>query len=330
MRFYRIKESDIDWMALDGFHDRMFSQTRKWIDFVVRSQEGEAVFAVLCHGAREVGYFSGVLVRKLGVPILGSPFVGWTTPYMGFNLKEGVSRKSALAGLERFAFDEVKCQHLEIKDRYLTPEDGADLGFEYNMNISYLTDLRLTEEKLFASMSSACRRCIRKAQNCGVTIEECRPDGFAEEYYDQLVDVFAKQHLKPTYNLDRVHNLIDCLYPTGRLLLLRARDPLGRSIATGIYPGLNPFSFFWGNASYRQHQHLRPNEALHWHAMRYWKRLGMRWHDWGGGGNYKKKYGVQEIHIPHFRKSRTRVVSLLRAAARTAYYAPREVLAKWS
>jgi hypothetical protein len=27
--------------------------------------------------------------------------------------------------------------------------------------------------------------------------------------------------------------------------------------------------YFWGGASWREHQHLRPKEALIWHALRW-------------------------------------------------------------
>jgi len=73
----------------------------------------------------------------------------------------------------------------------------------------------------------------------------------------------------PTYGVDRVRALIRNLHPTGRLLLLRARDPEGKGIATGIYPGMNDVAQFWGNASFRSGQQWRPNETLHWYAMRY-------------------------------------------------------------
>ena len=105
----------------------------------------------------------------------------------------------------------------------------------------------------------------------------------------QLKNVFGKQGLVPLYDLARVHKLIKHLRPTGRLLLLRVRNAEGRSIATGIYPAMNRLSHVWGNASYQKDQGVRPNESLHWYAMRYWKSRGLRWHDWGGGGEYKKR-----------------------------------------
>src|SRR5205085_2043438 len=149
--------------------------------------------------------------------------------------------------------------------------------------------------------------CIRKAERVGVTIEEADDLEFADEYYAQLRDVFAKQSLVPTYGKERVTELIRRLHPTGRLLLLRARSRDGECIATGIFPGMNGSAYFWGGASWREYQILRPNEALMWHAIRHWQARGAVRFDLGGGAEYKRKYGGAEIVVPEFRFSRLAV-----------------------
>ncbi|PYX04953.1 MAG: hypothetical protein DMG85_16420 [Acidobacteria bacterium] len=150
----------------------------------------------------------------------------------------------ALAAIEKLAWDELKCLHMEVSDPYFKVEDGETLGFITDSYTSYRTDLTRSEEELFNSMDSACRRCVRKAEKSGVTIEEAHDHGFADEYYEQLKDVFAKQGLVPTYDVERVRALIKNLEPTGRLLLVRARDPEGKCIATGIFPGFNKIAEF--------------------------------------------------------------------------------------
>jgi hypothetical protein len=164
-------------------------------------------------------------------------------------------------------------------------------------------------------MSSSCRWSIRKAKKVGVLVEEVADLTFADDYYAQLVDVFAKQSLTPTYGVERVRELIRALYPTGRLLLVRARAPSGECIATGIFPAMNGTVYFWGSASWRQHQHYRPNEAIFWYAMRYWKDRGMKLLDMVGGGDYKRKYGPTEFAVPSFRKSRIIGLAQLRDVA---------------
>jgi predicted N-acyltransferase len=185
---------------------------------------------------------------------------------------------------------------------------------------TYKSDLTKSEEDLFKGMDSACRRCIRKAEKSGVTIEEASDLEFADEYYEQLKDVFAKQGKVPTYSKERVRVLLEHLLPTGRLLAVRARNPEGKCIATGLYPGMNDTAFFWGNASWRTEQHWRPNEYLHWYALRYWKARGVKLFDWGGGGTYKEKYGVEPYVVPWFCKSRYRLLATARHEARALYY----------
>jgi hypothetical protein len=82
-------------------------------------------------------------------------------------------------------------------------------------------------------MTSACRRAIRKSEKEGVVVEQTSGVDFADEYYAQLEDVFAKQSLRPMYGVSRVRELVRSLEPTGRLLLLRARAPDGTRCAAG-------------------------------------------------------------------------------------------------
>jgi len=112
-----------------------------------------------------------------------------------------------------------------------------------------------------------------------------------------------------------VRELIRAIHPTGMLLLLRARDDNGRCIATGIFPAMNQTMYFWGGASWRQDQPLRPNELIQWYAIKYWKERGINRYDMGGGGEYKRKYGGSEIAIPWFRKSKYHSISTLRNVA---------------
>lgn len=309
----------VNWPLLDQFKDRTVFQTREWIRFISECQNASPVIAEVLENGARVGYFTGLIIRRLGFRILGSSFPGWTTPYIGFNLAKQVPQSEALRALEVFAFRDLKCMHLEVSDRLFRAEDSQEPGFEIDAYRSYETDLTQSEEEIFNRMSSACRRCIRKAEKTGVRIEQAHDELFAAEYYEQLKDVFAKQGLVPSYDLNRVKSLVRNLLPTGHLLLLRALDPNGQCIATGIYPGMNKVAEFWGNASFRHSQNFRPNEMLHWHAMRHWKARGVEVFDWGGGGEYKEKYGVKPISVPWIRKSRYRVIGGLRQQSKKIF-----------
>lgn len=325
MKFEAVPFAELNWDELDAFEDRTFCQRRAWLEFIRETQRGEIVVARLVDGGRTVGWFSGVVVHRLGVPIMGSPFPGWTTPYLGFNLSPGVARSDAVRALLPFVFQQLGCLHLELADPRLARTDVAAMGFDVGVGTTFVSDLRGDDDVLLSRMESSTRRAIRKAAKSGVRIEVAEPDGFAGDYYAHLVDVFAKQALRPTYSRERVEALIRYVHPSGDLLLLRALDPAGRSIATGLFPGYGQMSYFWGNGSLRESQILRPNEAIHWAAMRHWRELGVQIHNWGGGGDYKRKYGGEPIETLHFRLSRFRAIGVVRDLARTAYYLPRMI-----
>ena len=274
-RFEVMDYSTESWGEIfSGSEERTIFQSPAWLSFLQKTQKGIPITAVLKQGTETLGYFSGMIIKRFGVKILGSPFPGWMTDYMGFTLQPGVSRRSAIMALSDMAFNRLNCIHFEVMDRFVRFEDLTNLEFQIKTYSTFEIDLTKTEERLFGDMTSACRRCIRKAEKEGVIIEQAQDIGFAEEFYTQLEEVFRKRSLSPTYDIVRVRELIKNLLPTGQLLLLRARGPGGNCIATGIYPALNKTMHFWGGASWKKSQILRPNEMLHWYAMRYWKERG--------------------------------------------------------
>jgi lipid II:glycine glycyltransferase (peptidoglycan interpeptide bridge formation enzyme) len=71
----------------------------------------------------------------------------------------------------------------------------SELGVGHRLFCGFEVDLTQTEGLLLANMSSACRRCIRKAKKSGVTIHEADYTLFADDYYEQLQDMFKRQLL---------------------------------------------------------------------------------------------------------------------------------------
>jgi CelD/BcsL family acetyltransferase involved in cellulose biosynthesis len=320
LRFERVALDEADWGAMDAFPDRNVFQTRAWIHFVARTQGAEPVLARLEHDGEPAGWFTGLIVHRFGVRILGSPFQGWMTGPMGFNLAAGVERREAVEALVPFAFKRLGCLHLEVLDRHAGFDELDGMGARLAEFHTFELDLTPPEDQIFGAMSSACRRAVRKGEKEGVRVEEAHGLEFADEYYTQLEDVFAKQSLTPPYGVERVRELIRCLEPTGNLLLVRALAPGGERIATALFPVLNEFGYFWGGASWRGHQILRPNEAVFWYAIRRLKERGVPLLDMGGGGDYKRKYGGVELSHPIFRKSRLPGLMTMRDLAARLYW----------
>jgi CelD/BcsL family acetyltransferase involved in cellulose biosynthesis len=315
LTFERVHPTPENWAStLQQFPDRTLYQSPPWLSFLEETQKGEIVIAALREGNAVLGYFAGLMIRRFGLRILGSPLPGWTTSYMGFVLEPKVSRTDALEALRHFAFRDLRCRHLELMDRNLDVGAIKD-RYAFTRYNGFEIDLNLAENDVFSNFSYECRHCIRKAVRSGVVIQEANDAGFVDDYYGQLTDVFAKQCLIPTYSRERVTALLRHLQTTGNLLLLRAIDADGHCIATMITLAMHDRAEVWGGASWRAYQHLRPNELLVWHTCRYWKSRSIQSLDLGGAGDYKRRYGGHEIAVPWIRTSRYPVLPLLRNSA---------------
>ena len=315
MYFEKIDFNQVPWDELEGYPDRTLAQTLPWLNFIKATQAAEPVVAVIKAKGIVQGYFTGLIVKKYGFRILGSPFQGWTTLYMGFNLLPGTDRHRVLQSLSSFVFNELGCHYLEIADRNISEKDVSGLSFDRDIFYSFEIDLTREEDELYKALSKSCRWSIKKAIKCNIEIEEANDLSFAEDYYAQLQDVFAKQSLVPKYDLNRVQELIRQVHSSGNLLLLRARNEEGVCIATGLFPAFNDTAYFWGGASWRKYQKLQPNELIMWHAMRYWKARGIKKFDMGGGGDYKRKYGVYLIQVLRLKKAKYACLIVLRDLA---------------
>ncbi len=317
-RFQVLDQEAIPWKQLDSFQDRTIHQTQAWLEFLKASQGVKPLVIEIKQGGQVVGYFTGGLFKTFGIRILGSSFPGWMTPHMGFNLLPDISRSLVAQELIKFAFTTLKCWHIEIYDKYLRFEDIQEAfpQARYWAAPGWVVDMSGSEKTVFNQMNKARRRYIKAATQQGLLVEQAFEESFVDDYYAQLEDVFKHRGLAPTYSKERVRLMIRILNPTGRLLLVRVREPeTGLCIGSGLFLGFNGTMHAWGAAAFRAKQHYHPNESLHWFAMRYWHERGMKNYDMVGGGNYKRQYGAKYIETHWIRISRLGVLMTLRDQA---------------
>jgi len=311
--FESMNIKDVDWRSIQDAGEINIFQTMPWLEFVRDTQQAEPLVTLIKADNHAVGFFTCLIVKKFGLRILGSPFRGWTTYFMGFNLLQHIiPRHEILRALPEYAFGTLDCSYLEIIDPMIDMNDLGGLSYEVERLPWLAIDLTKSEDDLFAGMKHQCRSNIRKALKSGIEVEEARDPAFADEYYAQYIDVLAKRSLMPAYSLDTVRNMIEHLLPTGDLLLLRARNPDGICIATGIFLARSRTGVFWGAASWRDHQSARPNELLAWHGMTVLKARGVRQLHLGGEcEQYKEKFGCTEARIYRIMKARNSMLGRL-------------------
>jgi hypothetical protein len=278
----------------------------------METQKAEPIIAAVKSNGNIIGYFTGLIVRKFGLKILGSPFRGWATYFMGFNLLSGAFYREILQAFPEFVFNDLGCHYLEVIDPNLRSVDCIGLPYQVDSLPWFAVDLTPSEEELFANMKSTGRTAIRKSIKSGVAIEQACETGFAEEYYAQYTDVLKKRSLAPTYSLETVRNMINRMQSTGNLLLLRASNSESVGLATCIFLSNNKRGVYWGAASWREHQSVRPNEPLAWYGMKALKARGiMEVHFGGECDQFKEKLGTYKVKIFRIKKSRNVILGYL-------------------
>ena len=67
--FKIIDYKNVLWKELDKFGDRNVYQTKSWIDFISKTQKGESIIIEIYDNDKLDGYFSGLIIKKLGFTI---------------------------------------------------------------------------------------------------------------------------------------------------------------------------------------------------------------------------------------------------------------------
>ncbi len=331
--FTEIKLDGLDEREFNSFANKSVLTTKTWIEFIAEDSKAQPYILRITAGGKLVGFFTSLIVKKAGFKIVGSPFPGWSTPYMGLDLVDASEKTSVLKELIPYVMKDTKCAYFTACDRDFNIDELQQLAKELHMVIGNGGTLELSidgdDNALYKNMKADCRNFIKQFERRGAVIEQAEPnDEFAEEYYQQLLDVFAKQNLVPTYTVDKVKCLLKHLSKSNSVLCLRVKDPEGNSIATSIFPAYNKKMFFWGGASLRPYQHFRPNEYMIYTAMKYWRDRGCTEFDMVGIRPYKKKFGSWEVYYPSVTVSKYRILIPLKTMAAKLYYLSGNILWK--
>jgi hypothetical protein len=140
------------------------------------------------------------------------PEVFHSSECTGFLLEQEADRRAATEALVPFAFGALGCFHVDLGDRRLTAEMMACSGYQVETGRTLVVDLTSPEEVILGRMRSTTRNYIRQAVRRGLRAEITGDLAFADEYQEQLSDVFARQGLVPTYDAERVRQLIQALH----------------------------------------------------------------------------------------------------------------------
>lgn len=276
--------------------------TKEWLSFLEKEKKGKPLVLKIIFNNKNIFFVS--LLYKNVFKMCGSPFEGWNTPYMGFinlNLLDDDEKEIVIKKVVNYLKHRSHCSYIQICDWNIDIEFAKNNCFKYEVRKTYFKDISNAEDILFAEFKNDVRTNHRAFIRNGLRIKIAEPSKlFMEKYYDQLIDVFKKRQLVPHYHLSRLYNLIDAFTNESKHLFLEQvyLEDESKCIATGIFLIYKKRLYFFGAASYRDYQILRPNEEVIWNAIRHAKSLGCTEFDMMGLGKYKEKFKPEMKEIP--------------------------------
>ncbi len=313
---YTIKECDIRELKVHE-NDRMtICQTYEWIKFLENNQKASPVLLRIMKNDVLVAFFIGLIITKYGVKILGSPFEGWLTPDMGFIEFGEINYSEALKEVARYAFKNLSCYFVQIIDKKISREMLSDDIITENSKTLYIRTSN-NIEKVLENFTKNGRRDVRASGRKGVEIKKVLfSENFNKIYYNQLLDVFSKQNLKPFYNIKKLNDLSLAFKENKERILALEAYYEGKCIATVFTAGFGNWAYYIGAASYREYQKYLPNEALFWEFVQYWHSKGIRNFDLVGYREYKMKYNPELICYPVIIFSKYKVLLIMKKIAK--------------
>ena len=330
-KFKKIGENFIPWDKISNCYDSTIYKTKEWADFLWLSQKVKP-YVIEIISENTIGYFYGQKIRRFGISMVVSPFEGWTTAFQGLSMLKVIDAKERVniyKELVKWLFDTNECLLFQVRDWQLNVTD-VDGVFNYEKVFGYKLDLTLDfNTEIYKNFKEkSCKYSIKKAIKKRLKVRQVY-DGeqFASHYYNQLIDVFSKQGLKPTYSIERILDLTKTLNIGKDLLLYETYlDDDKTCIATGLFVRNEKLAVYFGAASYSKYQNLCPNELLMYTAIKDLHELGTIEMEFGGGRKYKEKYGPSPFYSPRIILAKYPILITVKTLAKRFYYWIRHIL----
>ena len=274
-----------------------------WLDHVQTIHpQGEIVYYEILDDRTRLGFYCGLRITRLMIPIQGSPLGGTGTNFMGPLVNDDVDQKEIVQALLRL-FGPRHFLHLELSNPWFRREVMEEAGFDVHSGVTHVCQLPADVDAAFSSISTEARNRVRKAKKNGVVVERTDDPAVVEHFFEQFREVYGKQGMITPFDESRPRSLFDHLMPAKRLLSIWARRD-DEVLAAGLFPYDERAIYFWGAASWLRHHHLCPNEALQWGVIQFAVETGIPLYNMcGGTSQFKNKFGGEDVPYLTYHKS---------------------------
>jgi CelD/BcsL family acetyltransferase involved in cellulose biosynthesis len=302
---------------------RIFHKTC-WLRYLETVTSGKALFLVYEKEGEVVGCLPGLLLRRGGLRLFGSPLAGWQTESMGPAFDESrISASEISQPLADFLRKAYGVHHVELTSAHMDEDTMGSLRFRGRQVSTYRVPLFPGDEgRALSAVRSKTRNQLRKAIKLGLRARIETEESFVDEFYDQMKEVFRRRGKSIPFTRGRVLECFRHLKTGGNLLALSVRlpDETETCIATGLFMIDERELHLWGWAHRTSYRWYCPMELLTWTAMQRGMERGCLTLDMAGGGDAKLKFGaVPDQTLRQWMWSRYQFVAALRSGAERLY-----------
>ena len=321
IQFELVNDRPANWdEVISRYPTKTLFHEAAWLDHVQSIHpRAQTVYYEIRDDGRLIGFHCALRIRRMMIPIHGSPLGGTGTNFMGPLVEHDVDQREVVSALCRL-FGPRHFLHVELSNPWLDRATMEAAGFAVQEGLTHVRALPADEDAAFAGLTSEARNRVRKAKKNGVVIERTNDPLVVSHFFAQFREVYGKQGMVTPFEEDRPRSLFDHLMPANRLLAIWARrdDDI---LAAGLFPYDEQCIYFWGAASWLQYHHLCPNEALHWGVIQFAVEKGIPVYNMcGGTSQFKNKFGGEDIPYLIYHKSALPMLQTARRVYRDWHY----------
>jgi hypothetical protein len=286
-----------------------------WLRALASVQGRTVVRLAALEDGAVVALWPCIVGRKGSFPVLGSPFPGSATPYLGPLFAAGSDAAAALGAL--LANEPIRGAAY-VACRVMERAPAVDLaahGFRLRRRFeTSWIDLDRPESEIWNGLKSECRTRIRRAEKLGVEIRAEEDESFLDDLWRMTLETFARSGTTPTHTRELLAEVWRELHPSGQLLVLSAFRE-GRRIAALVLPHDDRTLYYWAGAAADRDRSVPAANLLHWRAIGEARRRGIRGYDMisaaGGTGRFKRTFGAQTVAAAvHWERASSPLVSV--------------------
>lgn len=294
--------------------------TYDWLNFLKKTCNVDIIILKILKDKKLVGYFYGGLFKKFGIRIIGSPFNGWNTPYMGFSMiDKKVNQNDILLDLWNFLKKEYKILYFEVCDKKFNYSDLISKKIKVRYGKTYTLNIDRPDNELLEGFTKHCRKNLKLFINRGASIISVDYNKkFLDDFYIMLEGVFNFQNLNPPYSKEKLEILFNSI-KSENILCLKALNPDEKCIGMSVSFGFKDSCYAFASGTLREENYNQKN-YLRWEAIRYWRSKGKKHYDLMGLRNYKLEFNPIEESYCIACFSKFRVFFVLKQIAKKMFW----------